>query len=168
MVTRVVVIFPRFEQIDLIEQLRGIYDPLASSIEPHITLVFPFESDIAPQHIRYHIEQSIHSITPFPIVLRGVTGHEGEYLFLNVKHGNDQLIELHDRLYTGLLASHLNDQHTFVPHLTVGRLPDNSYLMEALNTARTLKTTFETQVKALSVYAIQSDGTRSIEFEVIL
>ena len=42
---------------------------------------------------------------PFNIVLKGVTGSEEEYLFLNVKVGNDQIIELHDKLYSGLLKT---------------------------------------------------------------
>jgi hypothetical protein len=43
---RAIVIFPKFENVYPIEQLRKQFDPLARTIEPHITVVFPFESDL--------------------------------------------------------------------------------------------------------------------------
>ena len=43
-------------------------------------------------------------LTPFEVTLREVTGHIEEYLFLNVKRGADQLVALHDQLYSGVLS----------------------------------------------------------------
>lgn len=39
-------IFPKFENIKIIDEIRDKYDPLANHVRPHITLVFPFESNI--------------------------------------------------------------------------------------------------------------------------
>lgn len=168
MAKRVVVIFPKFEQADLIEQIRKSFDPLATMIEAHITLVPPFESSISAGELYSHIEEAIEVIQPFHLLLQGITGHEGEYLFLNVKRGNDQLITLRDRLYTGFLASYLLPEYTCVPHLTVGRLPDRNTFFSALERATQLKDSFETQVCEISVYSIQPGGTRCIEFSVPL
>jgi 2'-5' RNA ligase len=91
MAKRVVVIFPKFERLDLIEQIRSVFDPLAASVKAHITLVPPFEDDVSSEQLHSHIEQAIKDIQPFHITLQGITGHEGEYLFLNVKRGTTNL-----------------------------------------------------------------------------
>src|SRR5690242_2890498 len=98
---RVVVVFPRFVNMEGIERVRRTYDPLAEGVPPHITLVFPFASALALEELVAHARAAVGGLRPFPIELREITGHEGEYLFLNVKRGNDALIALHDGLYTG-------------------------------------------------------------------
>lgn len=42
---RTIMIFPEFENIDVINDIRKKYDPLANLVLPHITLVFPFDSE---------------------------------------------------------------------------------------------------------------------------
>jgi 2'-5' RNA ligase len=99
---RAIVILPKFDNLHLVERLREQFDPLAPLIQAHITLVFPFESDLSTEQLLSHIQQAIHGIRPFTVQLQGITGHEDEYLFLNIIRGNDLLIELHDRLYSGI------------------------------------------------------------------
>ena len=43
---RTIMIFPEFDNIDIIDEIRAKYDPLAKLVRPHITIVFPFEMDI--------------------------------------------------------------------------------------------------------------------------
>jgi len=40
-------IFPEFENMEIIDNIRKQYDPLADLVRPHITLVFPFESPLS-------------------------------------------------------------------------------------------------------------------------
>lgn len=167
-VSRAIVIFPDFERIEHITELRRAYDPLAFSVPPHITLVFPFESDLTTDALAAHVTAALEGIAPFPIELRGVTGDQDEYLFLNVKRGNDAIITLHDRLYTGPLAPFLSPRHTFVPHLTVGRLERTSAFSVALAQAMRLTDTFSTVVREVAVYRIGSGDTRAIECTVPL
>ena len=145
-----------------------MFDPLAASAEAHITLVFPFESNASSEQLHSHIKEATRNIQPFQLKLQGITGHEGEYLFLNVKRGNDQIIALHDNLYTGILLPHLLNSHTYVPHLTVGRLTDNDSFCHALTKMKEFTATFETQVKEISVCSIQADGSEQIDFTVAL
>jgi hypothetical protein len=50
---RSIIIFPQFgNDTNLIQNIRHQYDPLASKIAPHITLVFPFESEISSEAYR--------------------------------------------------------------------------------------------------------------------
>jgi 2'-5' RNA ligase len=165
---RSIVILPEFDGLDRIAQLRRQFDPLASKIGAHITLVFPFESDLSAEQLRAHIQRAIQGMTPFPVQCRGVTGHEDEYLFLNVKLGNDQLIDLHDRLYSGPLAAHLRFEYTYTPHVTVGRLADRTEFLRALEVTREVRATFQTVVREITTVRIESDGHLWEEFRVSL
>ena len=44
---RTIMIFPEFENMDIIDRIRDKYDPLARLVRPHITLVFPFENEMS-------------------------------------------------------------------------------------------------------------------------
>lgn len=159
-VNRAIVLFPEFERIERIAELRRAYDPLAFAIPPHITLVFPFESNLQTAALAAHVRAAVKGVAPFPIELRGVTGDGDEYLFLNVKRGNDDIITLHDRLYTGPLAPFLSPRHTFVPHLTVGRLERPTAFGVALTQAARLAETFATIIREVAVYRIGPGDTR--------
>jgi hypothetical protein len=75
--------------------------------------VFPFDSELPTGQLRDHVQSCVAGLAPFPVRLSQVTGSEGEYLFLNIKRGNDELIALHDRLYTGPLERLLGGAGVF-------------------------------------------------------
>lgn len=52
---RAVVLFPKFNNIDTINNIREKYDPLYNYIAPHITIVFPFESDLTTNELKVSI-----------------------------------------------------------------------------------------------------------------
>jgi 2'-5' RNA ligase len=118
-------IFPHFKNERLIDDIREKYDPLAEHVRPHITLVFPFDSDIETTKLKEHIVNVASNIKTFSITLSGITPSIsiGNYLFLNIKEGNTQINEIHKRLYKGILKEvypeWLNDTG-FLPHMTVG------------------------------------------------
>jgi 2'-5' RNA ligase len=165
---RVIAIFPYVPDTSPIHVLRQRFDPLAALVPPHITLVFPFESELTSEHLREHILQAVADIRTFPVRLANVTGAEGEYLFLNVKQGNDDLIALHDWLYMGPLAGFLSPHHTYAPHMTVGRLTDPAAWREAVLLTAGLDVRHDMIVHEISVYVIQDDGSWRIESVVPL
>lgn len=169
MQSRVIVILPSLPDPEPIATLRRRFDPMADRLPPHISLVFPFESTLPAQQLQAHVQQAVRGFDSFPLRLRGITGSEGRYLFLNVKRGNDQLIELHDRLYTGPLWRHLSLAHTFVPHLTVGWLPDPEALRQALIVANSTDIQIDSRVTAVCVYDVAAlDRAGLLESEVPL
>ena len=170
MQTWAIVIFPEFqpEQRTLIDRLRASYDPLASAIAPHVTLVFPFEALLSAGDLLAHMRASVATIAPFAVELRGVTGQEDEYLFLNVKRGNDEIIALHDQLYTGPLAPYRSPRYTYTPHLTVGRLTPGEGFDTALAEASTLTETFQTTIREITGYRISAAGGRGEKYSVQL
>jgi len=168
MVRRVIVVFPVLALPAPIMALRQRFDPLAERVAPHLTLVFPFESTLSPTELQAHVQHAVGGVSAFPLTLADVTGSEGAYLFLNVKRGNDDLIALHDRLYTGCLRPYLALTYTFVPHLTVGRLGNPRAFDEALRVAGLAHVSSEAWALAVSVYRIEADGARPVESETPL
>jgi hypothetical protein len=94
---RSVILFPCFHNVDAIQMLRKKYDPLANCIAPHITVVFPFDSELSTDELKSHISETLRGTKKFCVGLKDITGdYRDGYLFLNVKKGNDLIIELHD------------------------------------------------------------------------
>jgi 2'-5' RNA ligase len=168
MTQRTILLFPQFEQKQIIDDLRYRYDPLAGVIQPHITLVFPFESDLSIVELREHVERVLANVPSFAVRLQGITGAPGGYLFLNVKAGNDQLIELHDRLYTGVLANDLNHQITYVPHMTIGRLANPVEWDEALQEMASVNESFATVICEVWIETIGDGGKSILEWKMPL
>jgi 2'-5' RNA ligase len=167
---RVVVAFPKIDDPAAWAQIlavRARFDPLAARVAPHLTLVSPFEDALSDLALEQHLRGVGAKVAGFAVTLREVTAHEGEYLFLNVKRGNDALIELRDLLYDGPLAAQRARGHTFVPHLTVGRRSPEA-LPAALAATAGLTFPIEARVDTLSVYRIEPDGRRPVLFEVPL
>jgi 2'-5' RNA ligase len=151
---RSILIFPPDEVCKAIQPLRQKYDPLYSLIGPHLTLVFPFEDGLSIGELNQHIKSVLQDITPFKVVLQGVTGTDEGYLFLNVKTGNDQIIQLHDLLYTGPLKPFLNRKVTFIPHVTIGKLFSEQSFEKALADTEHFNEAFEFWVDELVVEEI--------------
>jgi len=147
---RVIVINLEGNGLGEIEQIRRQYDPLAPAVKAHITLVFPFESDLAADALRAHVRQAVQGIGPFPVQLQTITGHNGRYLFLNIKQGKNQLISLHDKLYSGILNPY---RHSFdyLPHVTIGRFQDERAFRQAFAAVQDIDTMWQTTAQKTSV-----------------
>lgn len=165
---RAIHIFPEFENKHLIEEVRKKFDPLHGLVPPHITLVFPFESEIQTLRLEKHVRDTLVGVCPFPIQLKEITATLDNHLFLNVKKGNDNIIELHDRLYSGLLNGFLNRRYTYIPHLTVGRFKDEAECQFALEDTKSFDSRFDTVVTKIVSEIIGGNGDSTIEFIVFL
>jgi 2'-5' RNA ligase len=168
LVLRAIHIFPEFSNAAAIDRLREKYDPLFHLIRPHITLVFPFDSDIPTRTLEKHVHHAVLGHSPFRIVLQGITGAPGGYLFLNVKVGNDQIIALHDKLYTGMLKPYLNRALPYIPHLTVGRLTEEHSFQNALVELEEFSETFDTIIEEVVTEVVDSSGRSVIELRTPL
>lgn len=171
MQNRCILIFPEIANIDVIERIREKYDPSFRLVRPHITLVFPFESDIGAADIEAHARAALMEFEPFSVTLQGITEQRGfdNYMLLNVHQGKNTLKEMHRRLYSGLLENYLpNWCRTFEPHMTVGRLTDTILFAAALEETRGMCELFTTCVKEVAVELIGGDGSSSIETSIRL
>jgi 2'-5' RNA ligase len=165
-VSHAIVTFPVTPGIERIEFLRRLFDPLARVIPAHVTLVFPFESQLPAATLRAHVEQMSIGTRPFDVELNDVTVVDDEYVFLDVGSGREQLIELHDRLYTGPLARHLSDRHVFRPHITLGRLREPEALATAVAEARECLPATTAVVRELTIVRLDGSAFAGREFTV--
>ena len=164
--TRAIVVCPPIADLGPVVPLRRRLDPLADVIPPHITLVFPFRDDLSDADLLEHLKGASAGIAPFPLGLAGIRGWEGEYLFLSVDEGRREIVELHDRLYTGPLERHLSTSREFVPHMTVGRIGDKGKFEAALRVTTDAEPRVSTLVSALVVYRFSDDGPGTIVWDV--
>lgn len=170
---RCIMIFPHFNNVHVINDIRKKYDPLAAHVRPHITLIFPFESDIDTDNLKEHIEKVISDIKPFHITLSGITPENnfGKYLFLNIIEGKESVIELHNRLYTRILEVFYPQwlkYKGFIPHMTLGYIDDEGTYKKAVEETMHIKDEFETMVDTVSVEIIDANEDSIIELEIPL
>lgn len=166
-------IFPTFENGQVIDKIRELYDPLASCVRPHITIVFPFDSFIETVELREHLSSVLTDIAPFEIILKGITptNNFGKYLFLNIQKGRDEIIELHKRLYTGILQNYYPEWlkgKDFFPHMTVGSFDSQEQFEAAISETRNIDDTFKTIVNEISVEIIDENENSIIETTIPL
>ncbi len=123
---RDILIFPKFKNIDKLQEIRKQYDPLALILPPHITLVFPFSDNISNDELVSLVKDKIKNIVPFCVKFSNVlidydTYTKSNFIYLNCIDGNDTISFLHDTLYSiPTLSNHLNSKIAYKPHITLG------------------------------------------------
>ncbi len=164
---RTIMIFPRFDNMDIINSIRSKYDPLADLVMPHITIVFPFLSKMSNEDISTILNRELMDISPFELVLEGFSKQEnpyGNYLFLNVTKGEKIIQEIHQRLYKNefkIFDIGLN----YKPHLTVGKFLDKDLLNRAYADVNSINSKFITIVDRICVEEIGEDEKSIIVIE---
>jgi 2'-5' RNA ligase len=171
---RCIMIFPQFSNINIIDRIREKYDPLANNVRPHITIVFPFQSNISKEELQEYLVASLNGMKSFHLTLEGVIrvyDDSGYYLFLGVKEGVEKIKELHDKLYEGMLKEYkpnwLNNVE-FMPHMTIGNFYNKEELDSAYRDVGGIKGRFSTIVDKISVEIVDKNEDSIIEMEVIL
>ncbi len=71
-IKRCIMIFPEFQNINTINEIRETYDPFVNNVSPHITLVFPFESKIKEYQLRNWMNEALKGVKPFNVELEGI------------------------------------------------------------------------------------------------
>ena len=156
MSTRTIMIFPEFENMEIIEDIRKKYDPLAGLVRPHITLVFPFESQMSNRKLRNILDKRLEGMKPFELTLCGFDKQEntfGNYLFLQILKGCEEISYIHHIFYANEFKK-FDAATQYIPHMTVGKLPTVESLNDAFRDVEIIKNTFHTIVHKISVEEI--------------
>lgn len=159
------VLFPAFSNSEQIDAVRSAYDPLATKIPPHITLVFPFDSPLSTGQLAKHAVRAVESSGSFLISL-GKPQVKHDLIWLPVEQGGLQIVALHSLLYRGPLACHLDSSRLYEPHVTVARPPQNDSRVRSA--VMSLQGPFEAVVDELVIERIMPDDRSSIETVVKL
>lgn len=171
---RCIMIFPELNNIQKINQIRAAYDPLANHVKPHITLVFPFESNLDTSQLRAHLEKILSAINPFRLVLKNITPAKsdfGNYLFLNVHEGKDIIESLHQKFYQGILEDYKPSwlaTNNYEPHMTLGVIENEIEFTKIAEKLSLIEESFTTTVDKISVEIIDANEDSIIEMEVDL
>lgn len=156
MCLRTILIFPEFQNMEIIDNIRNQYDPLAGVIKPHITVVFPFESRMSNEELMHILNERLQGIKPFELKLGGVSKQEdafGNYLFLNILQGTEVIGYIHQVLYDNEFKE-FDIGLQYIPHMTVGKLPTVEALNSAVRNIGSISDTFSTIVNKISVEMI--------------
>ena len=165
---RCILIFPIFENMNVIDTIRSQYDPLSKLVSPHITLVFPFESELETSELAEHIQNALKDFRSFSLKMKGITVSiepKENYLFLNVVQGLQELYGLSRALYTGILEKYKSDnyENKYLPHITVGKLKKSENYGEILDKIGNQETEFSSFVNDIYVEIICEDNSSIIE-----
>ena len=163
---RDILIFPKFKNINNIQEIRKKYVELFDKIMPHITLAFPFDKDISNEQLKYQLEKITENIEKFKIKCKGITfKRENEinqyYIFLNIIEGKERIEEIHTQIYDNILNDINIKNYNYDPHITLGCVNSTDEKVET-------EEEFETIIDKIVVERIGEDEESIIEFEIEL
>lgn len=153
---RTIMIFPEFRNMNVIDSIRIKYDPLAKLVRPHITLVFPFDSDMSNDELSGVLDERLKDIPQFNLILQGFSkqsGPDGNWLCLDVIAGTEKLRTIHDVLYANEFKPFYHG-FVYVPHMTVGRFDTEEELDKAFEIVKKKTDSFACKVNMISAEMI--------------
>ena len=164
---RAIVWFPPFPMDSPIEPFRRRFDPLADALPAHVTLVFPFPTNLTVVQLASHIRRIVGNWPSLPVSFRDIESILDEFVLLMVRDRADAVIALHDKLYRGILKAYLRDDIPYLPHVTIGRLtgsPSGTAFSTMHNTAQQdIKGEWRCVLRELAIITLHPDGTISID-----
>lgn len=168
---RVIFIEPVIENGKVIESLFRKYNPDSSFVNPHICLVFPFESDLTTEEIDNVFQKVLPKYNDFNTRLNGLSisyEEKNNFLFLNVEDENGILKNISEELY-GYLGENATLKGTYTPHITIGK----SKLIEEIESihniaSNLLMSSFNAKIHSINskILVEDADGNVSLEKEI--
>ncbi|MBL0123556.1 MAG: 2'-5' RNA ligase family protein [Betaproteobacteria bacterium] len=164
---RAIVWFPPFPMDAPIEPFRRRFDPMADDLPAHVTLVYPFPTNLTITQLASHIRRIIGNWPSLPVSFRDVEGILDEFVFLMLRDRADAIVALHDKLYRGILKAYLRDDISYVPHVTLGRATGNpsgaTYQVMHDIAAQEVRGEWRCVLKELAIVTLHQDGTITID-----
>lgn len=154
---RDILIIPELDDVSLIQNIREEYDELADIVPPHITLAFPFNSEITNEELDKKLKKIFSEYKEFSITLSGISYHYDEhagvyYMYLDVNKGYDTIYEISEKIYSEILNTKVPEK--YIPHITLGSV-------EKINNIK-LDHVFNTTVKNIIVEDIGENEESNI------
>jgi 2'-5' RNA ligase len=169
---RAIVWFPPFPLDSHIEEFRRRHDPLADALPAHVTLVFPFPTNLTVTQLATHIRRVVGNWPVLPVSFRDVESIVDEFVVLMLRERAEAIVALHDKLYGGILKTHLREDIEYQPHVTIGRVAGNPSHADfpTISAAATRNVRGECRcvLRELAIVTIDQDGTITIDKTVPL
>ncbi len=157
-------IFLERDHVPEIECFRSKHDPLYNKIPPHITLVFPFKSTLTTEICKDHIITILKGFSTFELTLRETKIAEDGCLYLLVDQGKHQIEKMHNALHHGILSPYKSTEHTYEPHVTIGRFSNSKMAEEAQVSVERFFAPISIIVVEITLETIGVDDKTQIEY----
>lgn len=118
---RDILIFPKFNNINIIDNIRNKYDKLANLVKPHITLAFPFKDEISNEDLITKLSVLLKNYSPFEVTFKGISLSDDNYILLNCIKGDKEILKLHNDIYEKIIPNHFKKSVNYIPHITLGQ-----------------------------------------------
>lgn len=174
--TKKIVAIPTMPQADwqFIQNLRQAHDPKGYEfIEPHFTLLSCTAKLTTMQFSALlkadlTLQKSIQFVLRAAIVMPPLNGHQAWYAFLMPEQGLSDLVCLHHQLSQGILFDRLDEQYTFIPHMTIGRFSNKQDCVQLVNELNATNIELSGCIEQLTLVATSNDRAQifnKIEFQ---
>lgn len=146
--------------ITAIAPYRQKFDPLATTIPPHLVVLRPFQFPDKPETLNQHLAEVCDLHAPVKVSLTGWDILEGKcyQLRLPVMRGRLELIALYSHLATGPLSYIAEQAPDYQPHLIFGRLASLEEVDRAKAVLRRFEIQFIFRVNHLELWQRQASG----------
>ena len=153
---KVITIF--LKKDETIERVRKKYVPNYENFEPHITLVYSFDFQDQDK-LKKHIHESLKDFEPFKISLEGLQkSAKGYYLYLLVNKGKEKIVNLHEKLNSGLLNNFRNtNMPRYIAHLSIGVFENEEQREKAIEKLSKININFEANINSIQLLTIGED-----------
>ena len=165
-----VLAYPDLSEADRIwiEEIRALHDELQKGVvNAHFTLVFPVDG-IDVDTLTNHVRRSAAIVAGFPFVLsstRVVDDAFRDYwhTFLVPGVGYSEIVDLHDRLYRGPLASFARVDIPYIPHVGVGNSKNELVCQELADRLEAEGMAIQGRVEAVEIVSYDGRHVKTIE-----
>lgn len=137
---RVIFVEPKIENSETIADIFNKYNPDSSFVNPHICLVFPFESDLETSVLETIINNTLSKYISFGITLSSLSiSHEkrNNFLFLNVIDESNILGQMSRELYDSL-GDNADLRGEYIPHITIAKSKSKEEINQVYNASKML------------------------------
>lgn len=137
---RVIFIEPQIEYSEVILDIFKKHNSDSSFINPHICLVFPFESDFETSILETIINSVFSKYSRFNIKLSGLSvsyEKRKNFLFLNVIDESNILGKMSSELYDSL-GDNTQLRGKYIPHITLAKSKSKEKINQIYNDSRIL------------------------------
>lgn len=165
---RVIFIEPQIENSEPIFDIFKKYNPDSSFVNPHICLVFPFESDIETVKLEININNIFSKYNSFNIRLSGLTisyEEKNNFLFLNVIDESNTLKQMSNELYN-CLGDNAKLRGDYIPHITIGKSKSIEDINRIYDTSQTLlQSSYNATISTIYCKKIIKDPSENTKLE---
>lgn len=163
---RTIMLFPHFKNMEVVNDIRSKYDPLFGLVRPHITLVFPFQSEMSNERLSEKLNSCLSDVKKFTLEMQGFSAEKndyGNYMQLNVTKSEDIITTLSKTLYEKIFNQDISANYK--PHLTVGKLNTLQEMKKAYETIKDNKEIFTDEIDTIYVEMIGNNNESIIVIE---